>query len=152
MAKPDPDKILWASKLNEQQAKKQRFLDYGRIKMPSHPRDETDPARWQRWYHLPVWQNRSRMQRRLFPLCKYCEEQGITTAADAADHVTPFRGSWIAFIFGELQSLCAACHRAKQNSELHGHKPTPLFSKDIGVSGWPEDPRHPANRVKGQPS
>lgn len=90
------------------------------------------------------------MQRRRFPLCAHCEANGLTIAATDADHVEPFRGSWIKFLYGDLQSLCAACHRQKQNAERFGHAPkrAPGYSRRIGVDGFPVDDRHPFNRAK----
>jgi hypothetical protein len=44
---------------------------------------------------------------------------------------------------GKLQSLCESCHRSiKQKEEKRGVR------TDIGIDGWPTDPRHPANKGK----
>jgi 5-methylcytosine-specific restriction endonuclease McrA len=76
------------------------------------------------------------------PLCKFCLERGIVTAANVVDHVTPHRGNRNAFVTGELQSLCEPCHNsAKRQIEVRGYR------TDIGLDGFPTDPRHPFNRA-----
>jgi hypothetical protein len=63
---------------------------------------------------------------------------GGVTPATVADHVVPHGGDWNKFLLGELQSLCASCHSVgKQFEEIHGYNP------DIGLDGFPLDPRHP---------
>jgi hypothetical protein len=75
------------------------------------------------------------------PLCRLCLERGRVTPATIADHVTPHRGDWNAFLLGELQSLCRACHnRDKRFEEIRGYR------LDVGEDGWPLDPKHPANK------
>jgi hypothetical protein len=46
------------------------------------------------------------------PLCKFCLERGIVTAANVVDHVVPHKGNWTAFVTGKLQSLCEPCHKS----------------------------------------
>jgi hypothetical protein len=76
------------------------------------------------------------------PLFKFCLERGIVTAANVVDHVTPHRGNWNAFVTGELQSLCEPSRNsAKRQIELRGYR------TDIGLDGFPTDPRHPFNRA-----
>jgi len=61
--------------------------------------------------------------------------------ATVADHVEPHHGDWNLFLTGELSSLCRQCHEdTKGFVERHGYYP------DIGLDGWPVDPRHPSNR------
>src|SRR5262245_52875668 len=74
------------------------------------------------------------------PLCKYCLQRGIVTAANVVDHVVPHKGDWTDFITGELQSLCEPCHNsAKRQVELRG------YGCDVGIDGYPIDPNHPFN-------
>jgi len=92
------------------------------------------PARWRRLRKFQLIQH---------PLCKFCLERGIVTAANVVDHVEPHRGDWTAFVTGELQSLCEACHKsAKRQIELRGYR------CDVGVDGYPTDPNHPFNRAR----
>jgi hypothetical protein len=70
-----------------------------------------------------------------------CLQNGQVVPATDADHVVPHKGDERAFWYGELQSLCGSCHRSvKQKEEKRGYR------SDIGINGWPIDPRHPANR------
>jgi 5-methylcytosine-specific restriction enzyme A len=72
------------------------------------------------------------------PLCKYCLERAIVTPATICDHVEPHQGDVNKFWLGPFQSLCKECHDStKRFVELHGFRP------DIGLDGWPLDPRHP---------
>lgn len=69
-----------------------------------------------------------------------CEEHGVVTLADVADHVVPHHGDEQLFWFGELQSLCYSHHNStKQQIENKG------YVNDIGVDGWPVDSNHPFN-------
>jgi 5-methylcytosine-specific restriction enzyme A len=82
-------------------------------------------------------------QLRQYPLCAMCLARGVTTAAEVCDHVTPHRGDEWLFYNGELQSLCGHCHNSrKKQQETHG------YQRDVGIDGWPLDPRHPANKPR----
>jgi 5-methylcytosine-specific restriction enzyme A len=99
---------------------------------------------WQRWYGLAKWQRRRLAQLKAHPLCVFCAALGIVTPATVADHVVPHRGSAHRFWHGELQSLCKLCHdKAKQAEEHRGYLP------DVGLDGYPVDPRHPFNTGAG---
>ena len=70
--------------------------------------------------------------------CAFCLERGIVTAAEICDHAEPHHGDINKFWLGPLQSLCKCCHDStKRFVETHGFRP------DIGLDGWPLDPRHP---------
>jgi 5-methylcytosine-specific restriction endonuclease McrA len=72
------------------------------------------------------------------PVCKFCLERGIVTAANVVDHVVPHKGDWTDFVTGELQSLCEPCHNsAKRQIELRGYR------CDVGIDGYrpPVQPR-----------
>lgn len=70
------------------------------------------------------------------PLCRMCEENGLTTPGAEMDHIVPLHKG------GNndddnLQMLCVECHRRKTANDLGvRYKPT------IGVDGWPigQDP------------
>jgi 5-methylcytosine-specific restriction enzyme A len=67
-----------------------------------------------------------------------CLEEGRTTPATVADHVTPHRGEPMLFWRGKLQSLCVLHHNSsKQRAEKRG------YDTQIGEDGWPTDERHP---------
>ena len=97
---------------------------------------------WDSFYRTSRWQRLRGHQLRVHPVCKFCLERGIVTAANVVDHVTPDRGDWNAFVLGELQSLCEPCHKStKRQIELRGYR------TDIGIDGYPIDPNHPFNRA-----
>lgn len=75
------------------------------------------------------------------PLCRKCKAFGYERSATIADHIEPHRGDIYAFLHNELQSLCKPCHDSdKQSEEVRG------YSTQVGVDGWPDDPRHPVNK------
>jgi 5-methylcytosine-specific restriction enzyme A len=96
------------------------------------------PGPWAELYSTARWQRIRRHQLREHALCKYCAETGIVEPATICDHVEPHHGDRIKFWSGPFQSLCKRCHdSAKRHVELHGYRP------DVGLDGWPLDPRHP---------
>jgi 5-methylcytosine-specific restriction endonuclease McrA len=64
-------------------------------------------------YQHRRWRARRARQLQAEPLCRMCAAKGITRAADTADHIVDHKGDPGQFWFGELQSLCSECHRAK---------------------------------------
>jgi 5-methylcytosine-specific restriction enzyme A len=77
------------------------------------------------------------------PLCRFCAERGLVVPATICDHVEPHHGDANRFWLGPLQSLCENCHNsAKKLIEQRGYRP------DIGLDGWPLDPRHPVYRAR----
>jgi hypothetical protein len=42
------------------------------------------------------------------PLCKFCLERGIVTAANVVDHVEPHKGDWTAFVTGAYRKVKAS--------------------------------------------
>lgn len=75
------------------------------------------------------------------PLCVKCLARDRITAATVVDHIVPHKGDPQLFWDpANWQSLCKPCHDgAKQQEERLG------YSTEVGVDGWPIDPRHPAN-------
>ena len=72
------------------------------------------------------------------PLCRLCERQGKTTAADTVDHIKEHKGDVALFYDRDnLQALCKQCHdSAKRLKDLHGIYP------GCDVDGFPLDPDH----------
>ena len=96
-----------------------------------------------RLYSTARWQRIRRYQLLEYPLCKYCAEHGLVTAATICDHIEPHGGDVNKFWLGPFQSLCKPCHdSAKRFVETRGYRP------DVGLDGWPLDPNHPANRAR----
>jgi 5-methylcytosine-specific restriction protein A len=89
-------------------------------------------------YDTARWQRLRRYQLQTHPLCAFCLQQGEVEPATIVDHIEPHRDDINRFWTGRLQSLCAQCHnRTKQQIERKG------FYNDVGLDGWPLDPRHP---------
>jgi len=78
------------------------------------------------------------------PLCRLCERQGKTTAADTVDHIKEHKGNVALFYDRDnLQPLCRPCHSGvKRVADRHG------YSQACGVDGMPLDPNHPFNGGK----
>jgi 5-methylcytosine-specific restriction protein A len=79
---------------------------------------------------------------RQHPLCVMCMGKGMVVAATVVDHIIPHRGDQKLFWdISNWQSLCKPHHdSAKQAEDLRG------YSAEVGVDGWPLDPKHPANK------
>src|SRR5215831_2105268 len=71
-----------------------------------------NPVAWQNFYKTARWRRLREFQLAQHPLCKFCLERGIVTAANVVDHVVPHKGDWTAFVTGGLQSLCEPCHKS----------------------------------------
>lgn len=85
------------------------------------------------------------------PLCERCEAAGFVVPATVVNHRKPHKGDVDLFFDpGNHQSLCAPCHdQAAQSDERRGVETDAIgFRGGADASGWPSDPRHPANRVK----
>jgi len=97
---------------------------------------------WQKLYDNKRWRARSAQQLRQHPLCAFCLKEGRARLAKVADHIVAHNGDQQLFFYGELQSLCVTHHNSrKQQIERIG------YSKEVGLDGWPVDPKHPANRL-----
>ncbi|MFG0454503.1 HNH endonuclease [Shewanella mangrovisoli] len=76
------------------------------------------------------------------PLCCFCEQKGIITAATVVDHKTPHKGDQALFWdTNNWQPLCKPCHDStKKIMESRGVK--------LGAdeSGKPTDPNHHWNK------
>jgi 5-methylcytosine-specific restriction enzyme A len=97
--------------------------------------------KWRDWYSLQRWRTRAKHQLQVEPLCCLCRAKGEITPATGADHFPPHKGDYNLFITGPIRSLCKPCHDGLQPAFKHkGYRP------DIGVDGFPLDPKHPWNR------
>lgn len=92
-------------------------------------------------YALAAWQARRAAQLASEPCCRFCDQQGLVTAASVVDHVERHEGDLDRFLNGPVQSLCKRCHDStKQRAEKLG------FDVRVDVDGFPIDPTHPFNR------
>jgi 5-methylcytosine-specific restriction enzyme A len=102
--------------------------------------DRLQRPAWHRWYGLQRWRRMARQQLRAHPACQVCALDGITVPAEIVHHKTQHHGGEHAFWYGELESVCKACHDGRiQQTEKRGYETT------IGVDGFPVDVNHPAN-------
>jgi 5-methylcytosine-specific restriction protein A len=54
------------------------------------------PVEYDKFYKTARWKRLRKLQ--LIPLCKFCLERGIVTAANVVDHIEPHGGDWTAFV------------------------------------------------------
>lgn len=72
------------------------------------------------YYNTKEWKKIRLLKLADKPLCEMCSQQNIVTPANTVDHIVPITLDNIElfFDFGNLQSLCAACHRIKTNLDM----------------------------------
>tara|TARA_R110000868_G_scaffold40447_1_gene139510 strand:- start:161 stop:457 length:297 start_codon:yes stop_codon:yes gene_type:complete len=83
-------------------------------------------------YNSAAWRRLRERQLSQSPLCVYCLEDEVITAATICDHIEPHRGNVDAFWRGPFQSLCKACHDGRKQREELG-----LSVKGATADGWP---------------
>src|SRR5215471_3032515 len=98
-------------------------------------------------YNSRRWERMRKHQLRVQPLCRFCEDRGLTVPAVIADHVQPWKlgrsDDMNRFWLMPLQSLCKRCHDSlKKQIEIHG------YHKGCDDQGMPLDPNHPFNQVR----
>ncbi|MCF3933289.1 HNH endonuclease [Acuticoccus sp. M5D2P5] len=112
-----------------------------------HRRDRTHDAHrreakpWRRWYKRAAWLRLRALQLSEVPLCERHAAAGDVVLATVVNHRVPHRGDWALFTDrANHESLCESCHNAvAQAEEARG------YSVAVDATGWPIDPRHPAN-------
>lgn len=73
-----------------------------------------DSNDWKQWYTHSKWRRLRALFLRRFPLCRSCEDKGLTTEATVVDHDPPHRGDRTAFWNEKTwQPLCKQCHDYK---------------------------------------
>ena len=98
------------------------------------------------WYLSARWQRLRARQLQAEPLCVMCKAlDSKDVVATVVDHIERHRGDPEKFWRGPFQSLCRSCHEVRKKFvENRG------YSRDVDPNtGWPLDPRHPANRPRG---
>lgn len=91
-------------------------------------------ARWQRARLLHLAE---------FPLCCFCERDGVTQAASIVDHVVPHGGNVELFWDpSNWQSLCQPHHDGEKRAAERGT----IVRSGADADGWPKDPAHHWNR------
>jgi 5-methylcytosine-specific restriction protein A len=90
------------------------------------------------------WRKLSILKRQKDPLCEHCLLAGKTVPAEQVDHKIPPRGDFtLQRAWTNLVSVCASYHSHKTRIG----KPRP-YSNEVGLDGYPIDPRHPANLTR----
>jgi hypothetical protein len=100
------------------------------------------PGPWIRLYKSRRWERRSRRNLQAYKfLCQECLRNGKTVPATLSHHINEFQPSFseLEFWYGELTALCSDCHFLIHHP---GYIINRDFETDIGVDGWPIDPRH----------
>lgn len=90
-------------------------------------------------YHDPRWRKLRAQHLRKQPRCVICRRPAVSGQALHVDHIVPWRKDYSRrFDPTNVQTLCVKCHAThKRAIGIHG------YSNDIGLNGWPIDPRHP---------
>jgi 5-methylcytosine-specific restriction enzyme A len=87
------------------------------------------------------WRRRARLEKAASPVCVVCWDSGITNPAEVSHHVEDFGDDRFKFFTSPVISLCRHHHEL-----THGRGDQRDYDLTIDASGWPCDPRHPANR------
>jgi 5-methylcytosine-specific restriction endonuclease McrA len=98
-------------------------------------------------YATPTWARLRKIKLAQDPLCERCLADGRgTIAATVAHHRRPHRGDPALFYDIEnLEAVCKECHDTSCAREDGKGFSTAVDA----TTGWPTDPRHPANRRRG---
>lgn len=94
---------------------------------------------YRHWYWTARWRSFAARFLREHPLCANCRRRGRVTPATVVHHLVPHRGDLHRFWSGPFEAACKACHDGPlREVEDRG------YSGEVGLDGWPLDPRHPA--------
>jgi 5-methylcytosine-specific restriction endonuclease McrA len=89
------------------------------------------------------WQRLRAQHLKRHPLCVRCHAKGKVTLATEVHHIVKCMDEpSLQMDPANLESLCAPCHAPLTHDDRRG------YSKEIGIDGYPTDPRHPANRPR----
>ena len=62
------------------------------------------------FYNTMAWQRKRDAYKTRHPLCEECLLKGMTRPADMVHHIIPVREGGAMFDWGNLKSICFACH------------------------------------------
>jgi 5-methylcytosine-specific restriction protein A len=74
-----------------------------------------------KFYNSWPWRKARKAFRLKNPLCKHCDDNGITTAAKVVDHIIPMKAGGDPLKESNFQSLCNRCHNIKSSNESRGY-------------------------------
>ena len=91
-----------------------------------------------RLYDKRRWRRRSKQFLAENPLCRMCQERGLTKLAEVVDHIVPPKGDEALFWDEDnWQGLCLTDHNAAKQAEEKGGG-----VRGCDVDGMPLDPAH----------
>lgn len=70
-----------------------------------------------KFYDSKEWRELRAYYIRRYPLCKWCEEEGLTKPADVVDHIKEISDGGEKLNINNLQGLCHKHHNQKTNWE-----------------------------------
>lgn len=68
-----------------------------------------------KFYHSKDWKDLRAWYIKQFPICKWCEEEGIVTAGEEVDHIKEIEDGGEKLNQDNLMTLCKRHHRQKTN-------------------------------------
>lgn len=102
-------------------------------------------------YNTRRWRRRSTQHRQQYPFCAQCEREAaaegtgriVIERAVLCHHTIEFISDMAQghFYTIPIEGLCFKHHQL-----MHGRNPPRQYDTEIDVSGWPKDPKHPANQ------
>lgn len=117
------------------------------MRFPSPPDQQTAKPSWWAWYDGKRWRALKAATHLAngytCGMCGcLCVGRSPAPNSPVCDHKVPHRGDATLFFDPDnLWTVCKQCHDSeKQRIEKTGYSSMP------DASGWPSDPRHPANR------
>jgi len=101
------------------------------------------------FYNSNAWTIMSKTFKKNYPLCKMCEDRGITKIGIEVDHIIPISIDYdLRLDVENLQTLCKSCHSHKTNRVdrrlKKGLEPMPM--RGTNSNGLPTDLNHSWNR------
>lgn len=97
-----------------------------------HDTRSEEAARYRRLYGTARWQRVRTYQLSVHPLCQWCLEEDVVTAATEVHHSVPHRGDMDIFWNGPFLSTCKPCHSSRGQLEDNGK-----VVVRYGPDGWP---------------
>lgn len=72
-----------------------------------------------KFYNSGAWRKTRKAFLLQYPLCKFCQDNGRTTAAKVVDHILEINQGGAKLDWENLQPLCHPCHNSKTARNTH---------------------------------